>query len=164
MQQSTITIIVACLAVLGTLGGVIIGQRMTRDSQHKQWLRDKKTEEYRELLDALTAAYMDAMERSQLHSQGYARDDDDEPVANSVEIKAYHMLRSRLFTAVELDREEIPRRWPEALIDFRNTDDTHVFAKRFDYICAMIVWLSTGVGERPTVPVLVDKEKQTFSA
>jgi hypothetical protein len=46
----------AVVAVVGTLGGAVIGQRMTRDSQHKQWLRDKKSEKYSELLDALTAA------------------------------------------------------------------------------------------------------------
>lgn len=35
MQPSTVALIGAGVAVVGTLGGVIIGQTMTRDAQHK---------------------------------------------------------------------------------------------------------------------------------
>jgi hypothetical protein len=35
MQNSTITLIVAVAGIAGTPGGVIVGQTMTRDAQHK---------------------------------------------------------------------------------------------------------------------------------
>ena len=49
------------ITVIGTLGGVFLGQYYTGKSQRTQWLRDNRKQEYRELLDALAAAHMSLM-------------------------------------------------------------------------------------------------------
>jgi hypothetical protein len=62
MQPSTVALIGADVAVVGSLGGVINGQTMTRDAQHKQWRRDNVRQECRELLGQFSVslfAFMD---------------------------------------------------------------------------------------------------------
>ena len=44
------------ITVIGTLGGVFLGQYYGGKSQREQWLRDNKKEECRELLTALSSA------------------------------------------------------------------------------------------------------------
>jgi hypothetical protein len=77
MQPSTITLIVAVVGIAGTFASGVAIQYLTWRSQRRQWLLDKKTQEYRELIDALTAAYMEAMHASQLHEAGMARLQDE---------------------------------------------------------------------------------------
>jgi hypothetical protein len=64
-------------------------------------------------------------------------------------MKAYRILRNRLFTAIELEDEDVTRRWDTALINFKKNGGVEKFSGRFDSICATIVWLSTKRGSRP---------------
>jgi hypothetical protein len=52
MQPSTVALIGALVAVVGTLGGGFLGQRMNKGAQREQWVRDKRKEESRELMIA----------------------------------------------------------------------------------------------------------------
>jgi hypothetical protein len=150
MQQETVTLIVAGLGIAGTLASGPITQYFTRHSQHEQWELDKKTEEYRELLDALTIAYLDTCEVVHLATIGIAREEDDgEIVPTAVEMTAYRLLRNRIFTANELEAEDVTRRWDTALINFKKNGGVEKFAARFTSISATIVWLATKKGNRP---------------
>jgi hypothetical protein len=62
MDQQTVTLIVAGLGIVGTLTRGPLTQYFARHSQHEQWELDKNTEEFRELLDALPVAYLEACE------------------------------------------------------------------------------------------------------
>lgn len=151
MDQQTITLIVAGLGIGGTLAGGPITQYVARRSQREQWKRDKKTEEYRELLDALTMAYLDTCEIQRLAMIGIGRDDvdDGEIESSNTEMTAYRLLRNRLFTAIELEEEDVADRWDTALRYFRNHGGVERFSEQFRSISATIVWLSTGKGSRP---------------
>jgi hypothetical protein len=151
MQQEIVTLIVAGLGIAGTLASGPITQYSARHSQRELWELDKKTEEYRELLDALTIAYLDACEAQHLAIIGIMRetDDDDEVVPTAVEMTAYRLLRNRIFTAIELEAEDVTRRWDTALINFKKGGGIEKFAARFSSISATIVWLSTKKGNRP---------------
>src|ERR1039458_4650037 len=49
------------VAAIGTgIGfvGILVGQRMARNTQREQWLLDKRTEDFQAVLTALTSAYM----------------------------------------------------------------------------------------------------------
>ena len=151
MHHGTITLIVALLGIGGTfISGVIIQNRAIK-SQQKQWLQDRKTQEYRELLDAFATAYMSVAKISHLAGPGEVKRLDYDPVPSDVEIESYRILRNRVFTAVDLERENISVRWTETLENFKRTDDVRKFASRFESICSTIVWLATGVGHRPKV-------------
>jgi hypothetical protein len=153
MQQEIVTLVVAGLGIAGTLVSGPITQYSARRSQRELWELDKKTEEYRELLDALTIAYLDACEtrrESIWINRETDRDyDDDEFELTDVEKTAYRLLRDRIFTAIELEGEDVTRRWDTALIDFKKNGGVEKFAARFSSISATIVWLSTKKGNRP---------------
>ncbi len=151
MQQGTITLIVAILGISGTFVSGVVIQHIARKSQQKQWLQDKQTQEYRELLDAFTIAYMSVVQISHHPGPGEVRRLDYEPPTSAIEVESYRVLRNRVFTAVDLERENMRVRWAEALENFKRTDDVKKFASRFDSICATIVWLATGIGHRPKV-------------
>lgn len=149
MQQELITLAVAGVSVAGTLGAVFLSQSFSRRSELEQWERNKKTEEYRELIDALTNAYLDNCQADALGKLGLFRETDDEILPTDIEMTAYRVLRNRLFTATELETEDVIRRWDTALINFKRIGDARKFADRFDSIVATIVWLSTKKGSRP---------------
>jgi hypothetical protein len=151
MQQETVTLIVAGLGIAGTLASGPITQYFARHSQHNQWELDKRCEEFRELLDALTVAYLDACEIHRLASIGIARDveDDGEIEPTAIEMTAYRLLRNRIFTAIDLEAEDVAKRWDAELISFRRGGQIETFAERFSSISATIVWLSTKIGSRP---------------
>jgi ABC-type siderophore export system fused ATPase/permease subunit len=149
MQGTIIAIAGFATTLAGTLGGVVIGQRMSRSSQREQWLLDTTKQEYRELLSAFSTAHM-AFQR--LYEPGNVSSEQDQRQCSAVELDSYRVLRDRLYTAVELEREDIRRRWAEALVNFKDTKDARKFADRFSSICDTIVWLATDKkGERPNV-------------
>jgi hypothetical protein len=69
-------------------------------------------------------------------------DDEFEPTA--AEMTAYRLLRNRLFTAIDLEGEDVSRRRDTALINFKKNGGVEKFGARFSSISATIVWLSTG--------------------
>jgi hypothetical protein len=153
MQQETITLIVAGLGIVGTLTSGPLTQFIAKRSQREQWERDKKTEEFRELLDALTVAYLERCEIARnavIMTNPFESDQTDgevEPTA--AEMTAYRLLRTRLFTAIDLEAEDVTKRWTTAFMKFRSDGGIEEFATRFSNISATIVWLSTGKGKRP---------------
>jgi hypothetical protein len=148
MQGSAISLIIAIVGIAGSLGGVVIGQRLSKSWEREQWLLDTKKQEYRELLSAFSIAYM---ELQRLHGPGWVSSEQDQRHCSLVELDSYRVLRDRLYTAVALERENMRYRWAEALVNFKDTKDERRFAARFSSICDTIVWLATGEGERPSI-------------
>lgn len=152
MQQETVTLIVAVLGIAGTLTSGPLTQYFTRQAVHEQWERDKRTEEFRELLDALSVAYIEACERAEnaVFLIGAEDDGDNEELQTTdAEMTVYRLLRNRLFTATDLETEDVGKRWNTALMDFRTRGGVEQFSTRFRNVTATIVWLSTGKGKRP---------------
>ncbi|MCU1270724.1 MAG: hypothetical protein JWN74_2018 [Acidobacteriaceae bacterium] len=54
-------IVAVAWAAIGPLVGVLIGAFLTSRIQRRQWLSDRKREEYHELLSTITAAYQEMM-------------------------------------------------------------------------------------------------------
>src|ERR1700733_1978487 len=59
MQDHTFTLIVSAVGISGALAGIVIGHFLTRSSQHKQWLRDNRKEEFRELISAMSTSMVE---------------------------------------------------------------------------------------------------------
>jgi hypothetical protein len=98
----------------------------------------------------LTIAYLEACQAQHQGSiSGIQEEEDDEYLPTAVEMTAYRILRNRLFTAIELESEDVTRRWDTALINFKANGRVERFAERFSSISATIVWLSTKKGDRP---------------
>jgi hypothetical protein len=88
-----VTLYLALWGAIGPLVGIIAGHFLTRSSQHIQRVRDNRKQEYRELLTALTAAYMHI-----LQYEGSGEDVRFSPVGN----EAFRMLQDRIFIADDI--------------------------------------------------------------
>ncbi len=58
MEGTIIAIVGFATTLAGSLGGVFVGQRMSRSARREQWLLDATKQEYRELSSAFSTAYM----------------------------------------------------------------------------------------------------------
>jgi phage gpG-like protein len=69
MEQATATVVVASLGIAGTLCSSFVGHFLSRSSQREQWMRDRRHEEFQELLRSLAAsmhAEVEALYQSEL--------------------------------------------------------------------------------------------------
>ena len=110
MQQETVTLIVAGLGIGGTLGGIVFGHFLTRSWQRKQWLLDKRTEDYQAVLTALTSAYL-AITRVDTASFTSLYTDDMAREVEAIKGDAFRVLHDRIFIAEELRNAEIIKKW-----------------------------------------------------
>jgi hypothetical protein len=131
------------LAIFGTVVGAMIGPYFSGKSEQRKWIKDKKTQEFKELLEALTLVHLDLLrvkQTQEIERGGVVQFD---PVPGTVELNSYRVLRSRLFTATELEQEQIRYRWAEAIENYKKTSDDRKFCDRFDSIVNAIVLLAT---------------------
>jgi hypothetical protein len=120
MQPSTVALIGAGVAVVGTLGGVIIGQTMTRDAQHKQWRRDNVRQECRELLGQLSVSLFALIDWTRSLRHGEIKDQRaaaSQQYDTSV-IDLHRKLGSCLLIANEIKNTQIKKRWKDATDDY----------------------------------------------
>lgn len=123
-------------AILGPLVGVLIGGYITTRTQRKQWIRDNKRTEYRELLTTIADAggkfvvfygtYPIVANPSEQFAIG-------ETARTSVDV-----IYNRLFIAKEIEELEIQRRWENAISALRKNHDVNWFGKSLDGIMADI--------------------------
>jgi hypothetical protein len=149
MQQEVVTLVVAGLGIAGTLASGPLTQSFAKYSQRDQWRLDKKTEEFRELLDALTLVYLELLDAHIRRSNGIETEPDPAyyNVPTKAQLQAERILRNRLFIARELEAENVIQQWDDAMqVKDANLED---FYERFKFISATIVWLSTKKGDRP---------------
>jgi len=78
VDPNIITLAVATVGIAGTLCGVLIGHFLTRSWQRKQWLQDRRKEEFRELmtylLKALRSMAMFGMYSSQKRQRAFSKE------------------------------------------------------------------------------------------
>jgi hypothetical protein len=55
--DQSFTLIVSSVGIGGALAGIVIGHFLTRSSQHTQWLRDRRLEEYKIVLAAVNEMF-----------------------------------------------------------------------------------------------------------
>jgi hypothetical protein len=55
--DQSFTLIVSSVGIGGALSGIVIGHFLTRSSQHKQWIRDRRLEEYKMVLAAVNEMF-----------------------------------------------------------------------------------------------------------
>jgi hypothetical protein len=143
MEQSTATLIVGVVGILGTLGGIVIGQRMARSWQRKQWLLDKKIEEYRELLASLTETFT-----AHVRMQGEGLDSESQRKVADLEAKSLRTIRDRILVAKEISEASILEHWILALRRFERSLNGKQFSADFHAIGDSIVKLAIQTSEK----------------
>ena len=111
MGQGTVTVVVASIGIIGTLCGIVVGHFLSRSSQREQWMRDRRHEEFRELLGALTAsmyAEVEAMYETELTPK--EQEDKRRKTADF-----FQVVQTRIFTFTDVKRLDLKREWLAAV-------------------------------------------------
>ncbi|SEB40427.1 hypothetical protein [Terriglobus roseus] len=135
MQPQTVTLIVAVMGIAGTLAGGMASQWMTRRAQHKQWLRDQRKQEWRELLNTLTKAFATIIRLEQV---GVAYDPDSQLELAAAKESANNVIRDRIFIAPEVGDMNVLRAWT-LIMNSSRRGDLNDAQNRFHNLAADIV-------------------------
>jgi hypothetical protein len=106
-DQQHINLYLGFWAAAGPLVGIWLGNFLSKQNQHKQWARDNRKQEYRELLTSLSAAYLHIVQ------QGPGENEEDsirlrnDPIRN----EAFRVLHDRIFIAQEIKGADIFNKW-----------------------------------------------------
>jgi hypothetical protein len=151
VQDHTFTLILSAVGIGGALAGIVIGHFLTRSSQHRDWLRDKRREEYREVLNATTAAYMAIMHIRELGELGITASPELELTAERAIIESFRTLRDRILIAEDIVFADSLSEWDVAVQNYRRTKDEHVFAERFSLINKTLVEMAGWPAGKPNI-------------
>jgi hypothetical protein len=111
MQQETVTLVVAGMGIVGTLGGSVVGHLFSRSEQQENWLRDCRKEEFRELLHALSDHFTILREFERL---AYHQAPEEREKLTDAEANFFRVLHSRIYTADDVKRLNI-KKWIDAV-------------------------------------------------
>lgn len=129
MQDHTFTLIVSGVGIGGALAGIVIGHFLTRSSQHKQWLRDNRKDEFRELISAITRA---AVEQAYYHkSQSTLRPQPIEVLQEAQKV-ALRTIVDRIYIAPEINTININERYLRIAEDLKSNKDYSASMERMD--------------------------------
>jgi len=118
MDQQTVTLVAAGVGVSGALIGIAIGHFLTRNSQHRQWLRDNRKQEFKELVTAMSHFVIEHM--AYVSSIGSVLPQSKQAYLDSMKA-VYLIATDRIYIHVDLDKTDIPTRFLEIMEHFRDS-------------------------------------------
>lgn len=117
MQRLTIAL--GIWAAVGPIVGILLGHFLTRSWQREQWLRDKRNEEWHELLTALA----ESLRVSLKIYPGRALSGEEERTIVEAQSNSFRVIRDRIFIAPDVQALNIEDRWSAAVqYHFQNMD------------------------------------------
>ena len=140
MRDHTFTLTVATVGIVGTLAGIVIGHFLTRSWQREQWIMDNRRDEWRELMKALSKAYMAVGEWKPAPIM-FEGDD----LLNRMAISTEYLVTvsDRLFIAKEMKELHLSRLWFEGVDTFLTTKNIGDFGKAYEEMTTIIVKAAT---------------------
>ncbi|MGD0548241.1 MAG: hypothetical protein ABR991_10510 [Terracidiphilus sp.] len=126
----------ALFGAIGAILCVLVGHFLTRWSQRKQWLRDRKLEEYRELITSMANAIVNSQ-----HLLASGQPLFGELDLNTIELQktAMRTFADRIFIRQELDSMEILDEYMNAFLDLRNDRELGKYGPRMDKVMCKII-------------------------
>ena len=131
--------------IVGTVLGAFLTQHLGKSARREEWLRDTRKQEYKEVLTALSTAYLELVRYGTPGTVVVVPGEIERRISD-LEAATYRVLHDRIFIARELESEDISKRWTEAVENFarsRNEGYERRFAERFKSIRESIVKLAT---------------------
>jgi hypothetical protein len=113
------------------IAGVYLTQSMVRKQQRQQWLLQRKQEECRELLTALSGAYVEVLRQKEMQPLS----GEDEQEIEQAKMYSLRIIRDRMYIAPNLDLNEVSVSWETAMDKYESTFDTTEFKHEYDRIC-----------------------------
>ena len=128
-------------SVIAPLVGILAGHFLSRSLQQKQWLQDRRKEEWRELLTVLTRSFATICRHT---GAMMVLDGDDMRALDEAQTVAQTTIRDRIFIAKEVKQSEIYETWVKAVRIFEKEKVYIGFAEQYAIINAKIVDAATG--------------------
>lgn len=129
---------------IGPLAGILVGHFLTRSWQSRQWLLDRRNEEWRELLTALS----ESLRMSVRVYPGRLLNSDDQQEIIVAHENCVRTIRDRIFIAREVRALDIESLWAAALIKHNRTLDANAIGAVYDEIRLKILNVATNVNFR----------------
>jgi hypothetical protein len=126
-------------SAIGPLVGILVGHVLTRSWQQKQWILDRRNEEWRELLTALS----DSLRVSLKIFPARALDPEEQREIVSAQAECFRVIRDRIFIAADVKALDFENRWSAAVQHHSQTLDAPKLGKAYDVIRLEIVKLAT---------------------
>jgi hypothetical protein len=118
MQDHTFTLLISAVGIGGALAGIVVGHFLTRSSQHEQWLRDCRKQEFKEVVSAMSSLIIQHMIYA--GSQG-----SDMPQSKQTYLDAYRatsvILCDRIYIHDDLKEGNIPNRFYAIMEHYRDS-------------------------------------------
>jgi hypothetical protein len=130
---------VAGFGIAAAFGGVLVGQRMARNTQREQWLLDRRKEEWRELLTALA----ESLRVSLKIYPARALSGDEERQIVEAQSNSFRVIRDRIFIASDVQRLNIENRWSAAVQHHSQTMDAKHLGATYKELRSEIVKAAT---------------------
>ena len=154
MQPQTATLIVAGLGIGGALGGIVVGHVLTRSWQRKQWLLDKRNEEWRELLSALSESLRVSLKIYPARALSGA----EEREIVEAQSNSFRIIRDRIFIASDVQDLNIENRWSFAVQHHSQTMDAKKLGNAYKELRTEIVAVAIS-GKRHKAETTSSSEK-----
>lgn len=121
MEQNTITLVVAGVGLASTFGGVLAGHVLGRRTQSgknvEQWILDQRKQEFGDVVVALERSLNVEIERH----RSYAANQRKIFLVSTDDF--YRIVRTRIFTAADMQALDIEDRWREAIDEYSQDKD-----------------------------------------
>jgi hypothetical protein len=137
--MSAASITLGIWAAVGPLVGIALGHFLTRSWQHKQWLLDRRKEEWRELLTALA----DSLRSSLKIYPARALSGDEEREIVNAHADAFRVIRDRIYIAADVKLLDLENRWSATVEHHSQTLDAAALGRTYDVIRLEIVKRAT---------------------
>lgn len=136
-----LTIGLVLWGVVAPFAGIFYGHFLTRSWERERWVKDKRNEEWRELLTALA----DSLRVHLKMYPGRALDPDDYREILSVSEACFRVIRDRIFTAPDVKQLNLENRWSAAVEQHQLNLDAWKLGSIYDAIRLEIVKVATSV-------------------
>jgi hypothetical protein len=137
MQKLTIAL--GVWAAIGPLIGIYLGHFLSRSWQQKQWLLDRRKEEWRELLTALA----ESLRVSLKFYPARVLSGEEERQIVEAQSNSFRTIRDRIFIASDVQRLNIENRWSAAVQHHSQTMDAKKLGNAYTELRDEIVRAAT---------------------
>jgi hypothetical protein len=126
------------LGILGTAIGAFLVYRFSQRTQHEQWIRDNRKEEFQELIQALTDEMTALFRRLEMTKNGTITKEvfNDEREKHQI---ALRVLKNRIFIAKDLKDRNLFDEWGDGLKLVWESGEYHAFEDTYEKIREWIV-------------------------
>jgi hypothetical protein len=139
-QMQKLTIALGVWAAVGPMVGILVGHFLTRSWQQKQWLMDRRHEEFQELISALDASMTSEVGHADYSMELTPQERRDKARRTS---DFFTVLRTRIFIVDDIKRLDLNRRWTKAFAQYRKENDTLLFHETYLELIQQLVDAAT---------------------